>query len=96
MKISLAIIVACLSVVACTNQSPAQQAPVSPEGYAVSCDNLGHLSIVHMNSDGTMYHTEDISYPVQDCKTLPDGTVMLSKPGKKFVQLLAPVVPASQ
>ena len=96
MKISFAIIAACLSVVACTNQSPTQQAPSTPEGQAVSCDNLGHLSIVHMYSDGTISHYEDIDYPVQDCKALPDGTVLLSKPGTKFVQQPAPAVPASQ
>ena len=82
MKKYLLALAAVCSLGACVQSNT--QAASGPDGYALSCDQLGHLSIVRMYADGTINHSQDISYPVQDCKTLPDGTTILSKPGVKF------------
>jgi hypothetical protein len=91
MKTLLVALIAACCLCACDQSSSSQpsapQAPAAPDGYAISCDNLGHLSVVRLYADGTVSHSEDISYQVQDCRTMQDGTTVLSKPGVKFAPL---------
>lgn len=49
-------------------------------GTAVSCDQLGHLSLVNVSSDGSVSHSSDITSQIQTCRVLEDGSIVLSNP----------------